>query len=189
MAQLKASARISDGANSLWSLYNKEAQTHDEALFQALLADMSGIPTFVRRVLPRVDLPAFPKAGLSASVLTTFLVDSLKNLQPDPIQQSVATLAQISQQIASVTPQVFVPSTPTPPYPVFHPSKTDMAMNSLWTITRLDYSLISATLIQQGAQHYLGVFQRWGHPLKRAVSTTFFRRCPATPAVGVFCCR
>ncbi|KAI9431474.1 hypothetical protein H4582DRAFT_1238946 [Lactarius indigo] len=48
-----------DGANALWSLYNKEGQTHDEALFQGLLADMSGIPTFMRRVLPRVDLPAY----------------------------------------------------------------------------------------------------------------------------------
>ncbi|KAI9431452.1 hypothetical protein H4582DRAFT_2102968 [Lactarius indigo] len=35
-----------DGANALWSLYSKEAQAHDEALFQGLLADMSGVPTF-----------------------------------------------------------------------------------------------------------------------------------------------
>ena len=37
-----------DGANALWSLYGKEAQAHDETLFQSLSADMDGVPTFVR---------------------------------------------------------------------------------------------------------------------------------------------
>jgi len=37
-----------DGANALWSLYGKEAKTHDEARFERLAADMDGIPTFVR---------------------------------------------------------------------------------------------------------------------------------------------
>jgi hypothetical protein len=36
-----------DGANALWSLYGKEAKTHDEARIQRLAADMDGIPTFV----------------------------------------------------------------------------------------------------------------------------------------------
>ena len=40
-----------DGANALWSLYGKEAQTHDEARFQSLAADMSGIVLFVRLYL------------------------------------------------------------------------------------------------------------------------------------------
>ncbi|KAH8985747.1 hypothetical protein EDB86DRAFT_2832967 [Lactarius hatsudake] len=108
-----------DGTNALWSLYRKEAQSHD-ALFQGLLADMNGIPTF---------------AGLFAAVVTPFLVDCLMDLQPDPMQQyiyyqqkSVAILAQISQQVASIAPQVSVPP---PPYPVFHPSKTTVAVNSL----------------------------------------------------------
>ncbi|KAH9051689.1 hypothetical protein EDB87DRAFT_1693948 [Lactarius vividus] len=68
---------------------------------------MNGIPTF---------------AGLFAAILTSFLLDSLQNLQPDPTQQSVyyqqqfvAMLAQISQQIASIALQVSVPSTPPPP--------------------------------------------------------------------------
>lgn len=41
------------GANALWSLYGKEAQSHDETLFQSLSADMDGVPTFVR-ISPRV---------------------------------------------------------------------------------------------------------------------------------------
>lgn len=48
-----------DGANALWSLYGKEAQAHDETLFQSLSADMDGVPTFVRissRVQLRLEL-------------------------------------------------------------------------------------------------------------------------------------
>ncbi|KAH9029914.1 hypothetical protein EDB85DRAFT_1866826, partial [Lactarius pseudohatsudake] len=151
-----------EGANALWSLYSKEAQTHDETLLERMSADMNGVPTF---------------AGLFATVLTSFLVDSLKNLQPDPAQQSVyyqqqsvAMLAQISQQIASIAPQVSVPSTPPPPYLVFHPSKKDLAVNSLWIIG-LIYSLCAALLaifVQQWVRSYLGVFQRYDHPLKRS---------------------
>ncbi|KAH9011130.1 hypothetical protein EDB84DRAFT_1240167, partial [Lactarius hengduanensis] len=131
-----------------WSLYSKEAQTHDEALFQGMLADMNGVPTF---------------AGLFAAVITSFLVDSLKNLQPDPAQQSVyyqqqsvAMLAQISQQIVSIAPQVSVPSTPPPPYPVFHPSKLDVAVNTFWLLG-LVYSLSAAffaTLVQEWVRSY-----------------------------------
>ncbi|KAH8989939.1 hypothetical protein EDB86DRAFT_2831424 [Lactarius hatsudake] len=140
-----------EGANALWSLYSKEAQTHDETLLERMSADMNGVPTF---------------AGLFAAVLTSFLVDSLKNLQPDPAQQSVhyqqqsvAMLAQISQQIASIAPQVSVPSTPPPPYPVFHPSKKDLAVNSLDHRPHL-HSVCSA----------FGNFRstRYDHPLKRS---------------------
>ncbi|KAI9431699.1 hypothetical protein H4582DRAFT_1221657 [Lactarius indigo] len=157
-----------DGANALWSLYSKEAQAHDEALFQGLLADMSGVPTF---------------AGLFAAVITSFLIDGLKNLQPDPAQQSVyyqqqsvAMLAQISQQIASIAPQVSVPSTPPPPYPIFHPSKANVAMNSFWLVG-LIHSLVAAfcaTFVQQGVRSHLQIFQRYDQPLKRARFRQFF---------------
>ncbi|KAH9011129.1 hypothetical protein EDB84DRAFT_1054909 [Lactarius hengduanensis] len=157
-----------DGANALWSLYNKEAQTHDEAFLQGMLADMSGIPTF---------------AGLLAVVITSFLVDSLKNLKPDPAQQSVyyhqqsvAMLAQISQQVASITPQVTVPSIPPPPYPAFHPSKTDVAVNSLWLVG-LVFSLVaalSATHVQECVRSYMRDFRQCDHPLKRARFRQFF---------------
>ena len=36
-----------DGANALWSLYGKEAKTHDEARFSSLAKDMDGILLFV----------------------------------------------------------------------------------------------------------------------------------------------
>jgi hypothetical protein len=36
-----------DGANALWSLYGKEAKSHDEARFLSLAADMDGVLLFV----------------------------------------------------------------------------------------------------------------------------------------------
>ncbi|KAH9016792.1 hypothetical protein EDB85DRAFT_2295090 [Lactarius pseudohatsudake] len=139
-----------DGANALWTLYGKEAQAHDEALFQGILAEMDGVPTF---------------AGLFAAVLTSFLVDSLKNLQADPAQQSVyyqqqsvAMLAQISQQIASIAPQ------------------TDVAVNAYWLlglVLSLSAALL-ATFIQQWVRSYMEVLQQYDHPLKRARFRQFF---------------
>ncbi|KAH9170091.1 hypothetical protein EDB89DRAFT_1356165 [Lactarius sanguifluus] len=157
-----------DGANALWSLYGKEAQTHDEVLFKGILAEMNGVPTF---------------AGLFAAVLTSFLVDSLKNLQPDPAQQSVyyqqqsvTMLAQISQQIASIAPQVSVPSTPPPPYPVFHVSGIASTVNTLWLlglVCSLSAALL-ATFIQQWVRSYMEVLQQYDHPLRRARFRQFF---------------
>ena len=37
-----------DGANALWSLYGKEAKTHDVARFSSLAADMDRVLFFVR---------------------------------------------------------------------------------------------------------------------------------------------
>ncbi|KAH9170096.1 hypothetical protein EDB89DRAFT_2072388 [Lactarius sanguifluus] len=151
-----------------WSLYGKEAQAHDEALFQGILAEMDGVPTF---------------AGLFAAVLTSFLVDSLQDLQPDPAQQSVyyqeqsiAMLAQISQQIASIAPQVSIPSAPPPPYPAFKPSDTARQVNLAWLLG-LVLSLCAAllaTFIQQRVRSYMEALQEHGHPLKRARFRQFF---------------
>ena len=37
-----------DSANALWTLYGKEAKSHDEASIQALKDDMDGVLIFVR---------------------------------------------------------------------------------------------------------------------------------------------
>ena len=85
-------------------------------------------------------------------------------------------LAQISQQIASIAPQVSVPSTPPPPYPAFHPSVTDIRVNAYW-LTGLVCSLsaaLFAVLVRQWVRSYMQVFQRYDHPLKRARFRQFF---------------
>jgi hypothetical protein len=120
---------------------------------------------------------------LFAGVLTSFLVDSIQNLQANPVeqsvyyqQQSVAILAQISQQIASITPQVPIALTPPPPYPVFKPTSSDIRVNSFWLVG-LVCSLTAALfaiIIKQWARYYMLVFQRYDHPLKRARFRQFF---------------
>lgn len=109
--------------------------------------------------------------------MTAFLVESYKNLIPDPEQvnlyytrQSVELLAQISAQLAAsgspVPPTVSVP----PPYPDFHPAKTDIRINIFWFMS-LVFSLsaaLTATLVQQWVRDYMHVFQRYNDPLKRA---------------------
>jgi hypothetical protein len=120
---------------------------------------------------------------LFAGVLTSFLVDSIQNLQANPVEQSVyyqqqtvAILAQISQQIASITPQVPIALTPPPPYPVFKPTSSDIRVNSFWLVG-LVCSLTAALfaiIIKQWARYYMLVFQRYGHPLKRARFRQFF---------------
>ncbi|KAN0136770.1 hypothetical protein V8E53_005540 [Lactarius tabidus] len=193
-----------DGANALWSLYGKEAKTHDDARFVSLAADMDGVLLF---------------AGLFSAVLTSFLVQSLQTLQVNPAdqsvyyqnqsayyqqqsayyqQQSVVMLAQISQQLGSIALQVSVPSavpqasTPTtvpttvqhasitstspPPYPAFEPSFSDIRVNAFWLVS-LVCSLsaaLLAILIQQWVRSYMQVFQRYDHPLKRARFRQFF---------------
>ncbi|KAH8985735.1 hypothetical protein EDB86DRAFT_2318515 [Lactarius hatsudake] len=154
-----------DGANALWHLYGEEAQIHDEARFESLAADMSGVPTF---------------AGLFAAVLTSFLVASIQNLQANPAQesayyqqQSVAMLAQISQQIASIAPQFPIPPPPLP-YSATPPSSSDIRVNVCWLIVCSLSAALIAILVQQWVRSYMQVFQRYNHPLKRARFRQFY---------------
>ncbi|KAH8989949.1 hypothetical protein EDB86DRAFT_2807579, partial [Lactarius hatsudake] len=166
-----------DGANALWSLYCKRAQIHDEAHLQSLARDMDGVLLF---------------GGLFSVVLTSFLVQSIQDLRANPTQesayyqqQSVAMLAQISEQVASiatlisvpsVSPQTPIPSTLPPPYPQFYPSSSNIRVTVFWVIG-LVCSLSAALLVifcQQWARSYMQVFQRYDHPLKRARFRQFF---------------
>ncbi|KAH9057606.1 hypothetical protein EDB87DRAFT_1534533, partial [Lactarius vividus] len=145
-----------------WSVYVDEAEHHDKALIGTWKDDMEGVIVF---------------AGLYSASLTAFLVESYKNLAPDPVQvnayytqQSVVLLAQISAQLAasgSPVPSAFdIP----PPYPEFHARKTDVRINIYWFLS-LVFSLtaaLAATLVQQWVRDYMHVFQRYNHPLKRA---------------------
>ncbi|KAN0136301.1 hypothetical protein V8E53_005906 [Lactarius tabidus] len=157
-----------DGANALWSLFFRQAKTQDEAQFHSLMGDMDGVLLF---------------AGLFSAVLTSFLVQSIQELQPNPAQQSLyyqqqslAMLVQISQQMASIAPQVSIPSTPPSPYLAPSPSSSDILVNCCWLISlicSLSAALL-AILIQQWSRSYLKVFQLYDHPLKRARFRQFF---------------
>jgi hypothetical protein len=116
------------------------------------------------------------QAGLFSAALTSFLVDSVSNLQADPAQQmvfyqqqNVALLAQISHQISAIAPQDSIPLTPLPSYN-FSPSASDVRINAFWFMS-LVFSLsaaLLATLVQQWVRDYMHVFQRYSNPLKSA---------------------
>ena len=85
-------------------------------------------------------------------------------------QQNVALLALISKQVASITPQVSIPSAIPPPYPTFSPKPSDVRVNVFWFMS-LIFSLFAAllaTLVQQWVRDYMHVFKRYSNPLKSA---------------------
>ncbi|KAH9052345.1 hypothetical protein EDB87DRAFT_1570514, partial [Lactarius vividus] len=156
-----------DNANAFWSLHKKEAKHHDEARIQSLKDDMDGVLIF---------------AGLFSAALVSFIIDKVHDLQVDPAQQTayyqqqnVALLAQISKQVSSIAlaiaPQApVIPSVPTPIYPAFSPTPSDVRVNVFWFMS-LVFSLsaaLLATLVQQWVRDYMHVFQRYSNPLKSA---------------------
>jgi hypothetical protein len=86
------------------------------------------------------------------------------------LQQNNAILAQISQQISSITPQVSIPSTSSSPFPTYNPSASVIRVNAFWFMS-LVFSLsaaLLAILVQQWVRDYMHVFQRYSDPLKSA---------------------
>jgi len=86
------------------------------------------------------------------------------------LRQNVVILDQISHQIASIAPQVPIPSTPPPSFPAFEPLRSDIRVNAFWFMA-LIFSLsaaLLAILVQQWIRDYMHVFQRYNDPLKSA---------------------
>ena len=169
-----------DNANALWSLHLEEAKSHDDARIHSLKDDMDGVLIFVRVYIPIViSTPSsciVIQAGLFSAALTSFLVDKIHDLQPDPAQQmvfyqqqNVVLLAQISEQISSFAPQISIPSAPLPSYD-FNLNPSDVRVNAFWFMS-LVFSLLAAllaTLVQQWIRNYMHVFTRYSNPLKSA---------------------
>ena len=117
------------------------------------------------------------QAGLFSTALTSFIIDSKQNLKVNPadqmvyyLQQNVAMLAQISQQMTSIAPQISIPSSPPPLYPGSSPSLSDIRVNVFWFMA-LVFSLsaaLLAILVQQWVRDYMHVFLRYSDPLKCA---------------------
>jgi hypothetical protein len=112
------------------------------------------------------------QAGLFSAALTSFVVDSKQNLKANPtdkmvyyLEQHSTILSQISQQIASIAPQVSIPSTPPPPFPPFIPSASDIRINAFWFMA-LTFSLSAALIAMlcpamgQGLYAHLPAIQR-----------------------------
>ena len=86
------------------------------------------------------------------------------------LQQNVAMLNQISQQISSISPQFPIPLSPPPPFPAFSPPSFVVRVNVFWFMA-LIFSLsaaLLAILVQQWVRYYMNAFQRYSDPLKSA---------------------
>jgi hypothetical protein len=186
-------------ANDIWSLYGKEAKSHDGARIETLKGDMDGVLIFVCAMC----FPALPgltplslQAGLFSAVLTAFVVPKIQDLKVSSADQSayyqnqtVQMLDQISQQLASTGDQISTNFNPPLPYPTFHPSASDRRVNIFWLISlvcSLSAALL-ATLVQQWVRAYMRVFQQSSNPLKTARIRQFlFEGAKRLPTVADF---
>ncbi|PBK88599.1 hypothetical protein ARMGADRAFT_362734 [Armillaria gallica] len=130
--EMSAMARI-------WSIYLDEAADFDANMLAEWRDTIDVILVF---------------AGLFSAVLTTFVVQTSQNMQPDYNQASAFLLLEILK--ASNGSQISIPSSPTD---FFSVSRSDEWVNSLWFVS-LTLSLITAlvaVLVKQWFHQYIAI--------------------------------
>ncbi|CAK5278548.1 unnamed protein product [Mycena citricolor] len=140
--------------NKLWGVYISEAQKYDQGLIDGWRSEMDGLLIF---------------AGLFSGVVTTFIIDSYKTLNPDLGNQTLAMLTQISHQLASLNNGTAV-TDPLPSPTAFSPPLSSLICNALW-FTSLALSLscaLVATLVEQWAREYQHRTTMFSSPSVRA---------------------
>ncbi|KAJ7166704.1 hypothetical protein C8R46DRAFT_1271632 [Mycena filopes] len=144
---------VEAAAAKLWAVYVGEAEKYDKGLVESWKGDMEGLLIF---------------AALFSAILTAFIIESYKSLNPDPSNASVQLLAQISGQLAAAAngSVYHIPSPPTS----FSPSIAALTCNALWFIS-LGFSLgcaLIATLVQQWARDFIHKTEMYSAPVIRA---------------------
>ncbi|KAK0489959.1 hypothetical protein EDD18DRAFT_561564 [Armillaria luteobubalina] len=132
--------KMSDKAR-IWSIYLDEAANFDADMLAEWRDTIDVLLVF---------------AGLFSAVLTTFVVQTSQNMQPDYSQASTFLLLEILKATALNGSQTAIPSSPTD---LFSPSRSDEWLNSLWFVS-LTLSLIAAlvaVLIKQWLHQYVAV--------------------------------
>ncbi|KAJ7159961.1 hypothetical protein C8R43DRAFT_1124327 [Mycena crocata] len=144
-------------ATKLWAVYVSEAEKYDKGLLESWKSDMQGLLIF---------------AGLFSASLTAFLIESYKTLTPDPADNTVLFLAQISQQLAASANGTTFNIPPSVP---FTPLASSVLCNILWFIS-LGLALTSAliaTLVEQWARDFLHRSEIRSAPVIRARCFSF----------------
>ncbi|KAJ7127799.1 hypothetical protein C8R44DRAFT_733222 [Mycena epipterygia] len=139
-------------AAKVWAIYISEAEKYDRALVESWKSDMEGLLIF---------------AALFSAVLTAFIIESYKSLNPDSGDLTVQLLEQISQQLAtSANGSTF----PIPRSPSFAPLASSLICNGVW-FASLGLSLacaLIATFVQQWARDFLHRTDMRSAPMNRA---------------------
>ncbi|KAH9015257.1 hypothetical protein EDB83DRAFT_2208858, partial [Lactarius deliciosus] len=121
-----------DNSAEIWSICLTHAEKFDRALVESWKGDMDGILIF---------------SGLFSAVVSTFLVDSYKALQPDAGTATAILTAQAVELLARSANE----AVPKPPELPSNSHTPFLIINALWFLS-LVFSLacaLSATLIQQ----------------------------------------
>ncbi|THV01894.1 hypothetical protein K435DRAFT_654372, partial [Dendrothele bispora CBS 962.96] len=127
-----------DACSKLWAVYLGEAEKYDGELVAGWKDDMSDLVVF---------------SSLYSSVLTAFIIESYRTLQPDSGVLTVSLLTQISQQLAAAANGTTVPfQTPND----FQPDSSSVICNLLWflaLVLALTCSLL-AIFVQQWTRDF-----------------------------------
>jgi len=115
------------------------------------------------------------KAGLFSAVVTVSLVESYKWLSPDPGDETVKLLTQISRQLVNISNGIPLESIAPESSQPFKPTSSALMVNITWfgSIVLCLACSVFATLIQQRARRYLALTQGRGAPYERARLRTF----------------
>lgn len=162
-----ASRQSSDASNTQgqpWSTMAAIVRNVDEQKIKHYKEDIDSILVFVRGLFvcttdtnPILSV----QAGLFSTVMTSFLVESYKNLSEDPKDIEIVLLRQIASQTHSYTLTAGSLNSTATPFtqnaPQFRPSANSIAVNILW-FASLSLSLIGASLailVKQWLREYL----------------------------------
>ncbi|KAI0287306.1 hypothetical protein BC826DRAFT_972305 [Russula brevipes] len=153
-------AQIVDSSLQIWSICLKHADKVDRALVESWKADMDGILIF---------------SGLFSAIVTAFLIDSYKGLQPDFGSANTNLTAQVAILLARSTNQT---DPVLPPMPTPNSQTAYLTINVLWFLS-LTCSLLcalAATLVQQWSRTYLQGTEERFNPHQRTRMRTYLQQ-------------
>ncbi|KAH9071501.1 hypothetical protein EDB83DRAFT_2673568 [Lactarius deliciosus] len=150
----------SEGPSVLWSEYLKSTEEQDKQTVERFQGEADSTLIFT---------------GLFSAIVTVSLVESYKWLSPDPADETVKLLAQISRQLVNISNGIPLESISAASDQPFKPTISAIMVNVTWfcsVVLTLGCS-VGATLIQQQTRRYLMLTQRPGAPYERARLRTF----------------
>ena len=159
-------------ADEMWNMYLDEVRVDDKRIADAWKEGSSGILVFVSINLLFLLFISMTssKTGLFSAIVAAFIIEFYKTLSPDSGDQTVALLAQISNQLAN-SPNGTYSNTANQSSP---PSASMIWVISMWLMS-LIFSLASAliaSLLQEWARRYVETPNE-GMPNRRARVRSF----------------
>ncbi|KAI0260600.1 hypothetical protein BC834DRAFT_537708 [Gloeopeniophorella convolvens] len=143
-------AEYGDTSAQIWKLYGFESERYDKALVEGWLNNTSAMLIFT---------------GLFSSIVSSFLVETYKILQPDSGSQTVTLLSQlVSQSNRTGSPALSGPASLSPKIPSSAVRINILMFLSLFLSVS---SALASILIQQWAREYLQYSQPSAAPHRR----------------------